>query len=62
VGEVRDHEQWRVAKLFAIIVDLLVGALQVLVVAFVLPGEVIAEPDICKAFAAVDLASCFSKA
>jgi hypothetical protein len=48
--EVTDDEQGRIAEVFAVIVELLVGCLEVLVpltaALFVLPGKVIAPPDI----------------
>lgn len=53
--EVADDEERRVAEVLAIVVDLLVGGLEVLVLALVLPGEVVAEPDVGEAFATVDL-------
>jgi hypothetical protein len=57
--EVADDEQGRIAEVFAVIVELLVGCLEVLVLLsaalFVLPGKVIAPPDIGESIAAVDL-------
>jgi hypothetical protein len=57
--EVTDDEQGRIAEVFAVVVELLVGCLEVLVLLtaalFVLPGEVIAPPDIGESIAAVDL-------
>jgi hypothetical protein len=55
-----DEQRW-IAEFFAIVVDLLVGGLEALVLALVLSGEVIAEPDVCEAFASVDLGYGFSR-
>lgn len=57
--EVADDEEGRIAEVFAVIVELLVGCLEVLVfltsTLLVLPGEVIPPPDIGESIAAVDL-------
>jgi hypothetical protein len=53
--EVADDEERRVAEVLTIVVDLLVSGLEVFVLALVFPGEVVAEPDVGEALAAVDL-------
>ena len=57
--EVAYDQEGRVAEILAVVVDLLVGGFQVFVLALVLPGEVVAEPDIGEAFAAASLADVF---
>ena len=51
--EIADHEQRRVLQRLSVLQKLLVGGLKVLVLALVLPAEVVALPDIGKAVAAV---------
>ena len=54
--EVADDEEGRVCQLFTVVVELLIGLLEVFVLALVFPGEVVAEPDVGKAFAAARFA------
>ncbi|MBN1321468.1 MAG: helix-turn-helix domain containing protein [Thermoleophilia bacterium] len=53
--EVADDQKWRVIESFPVLKELGVGRLQVLALAFVLPGEVSALPHIREALAAFDL-------
>jgi len=57
--EVADDEEGRVVESFAVVVELVVSLFEVFVLAFVLPGEVIATPDIGEAFAAAGFAYVF---
>ena len=59
VVEVGDDQERRVEEVFAVVVELLVGGLKVLVRAFVFPGEVVTEPHVGKAIAAVNLGDMF---
>ena len=51
--EVADHEERRVLQGLAILEQLLIGGLQVLVLAFILPAEPGLHPDVGPALAAV---------
>ena len=53
--EVADDQQRRVLEVLAVVQELLVGGLQVLVLALVLPGEVAALPDVGEAVPAAGL-------
>jgi hypothetical protein len=53
--EIADAEEWGVAEVLAIVVDLFVGGFEVFVLALVFPCEMVAEPDVREAFTAVDL-------
>ena len=50
--EVADDEKWRVAEIFTVVIDLLVGGFEIFMLALVLPGEVVAKPDVGEAFGA----------
>ena len=55
-GEIAHHQQRRVTQSLAVAVELRVGGGEVLALALVLPGEVVAHPDVGEALAALGLA------
>ena len=59
--EVADDEEGRVAEVFAVVVELLIGLFEglVLAFAFVFPGKVVAQPNVGKAGAAARFADLF---
>ena len=57
--EVADDEQRRIEEVFAVVEELFVGFFEVLVLAFVLPGEVAAHPDVGVALASAGFGDVF---
>ena len=57
--KVADDEQRRVLQIFTILKQLLIGRVQILVLAFVFPGEKTAHPNVGKATASGSLGNSF---
>jgi hypothetical protein len=53
--EIGDDEKRRIEEVFAVVVELFVSSFEIFVRTFVLPCEMIAEPDVGEAFTAVYL-------
>ncbi len=59
--EVANDKKWRIAEFFTIVVELVVGFFQALVLAFVLPSKVVAQPHVGEALSAMCLPDVFLK-